>query len=681
MRFFMIPAAVLCVLAWASDAGAEYAARMDTLRVTATWAPLAAGEQPGTLTVVPGDALRRRGATDLRAALAQVAGVEAVPGGDAGPAGSVPALWGLREFDAFLLVVDGVPWGGAFIPSLTTLDMNDVERIEVLRGPAPITYGSTSFVGVIHVIHRSPGSGAASAEIGGGTHGTVRGAAALDLGPRARLSLDGAGERFADDDAGIDRGHARVRVQLPGNVRVDADLAVVHQDPNSPHPRAGARLDPGIPLDANHNPDDAKLDTTRLQIAAARSGHVADWAVAVSHAEDGNIRGFLEEDAGDDGSTPNANGYTQDRDLTEIYAEVHRRFPVAARAGLTVGADLLFGEGKQESRNFRYHAALDGDARDGSADGTVVEETEFEAERAFAGIFAEADWHPAPRWTVLAGLRFNHVEETREGETEEGGVEMPATVKDTERRLGGRLGVTFEAWRAGADDLALYVDARDTFKPAAIDFGPEAEVDPLEPESAISVEVGARADALGGRVHLDVSAFRMDFNNLVVATIVDGHPALENAGEERFDGVELDAEYDFTAEWHGMATYAWHDATFRDYAQDFGGTLTRLDGNELEMSPHHLASGGVAYTGPGFHAEAYANYVGKRWLNKRNTAEAERYATVDASAGTRVGRVDLRVSGRNLTDRRDPVAESELGEAQYYRLPARTVEAAATFRI
>ena len=30
--------------------------------------------------------------------VAFVAGVEAVPGGDGGPAGSVPALWGLREF-------------------------------------------------------------------------------------------------------------------------------------------------------------------------------------------------------------------------------------------------------------------------------------------------------------------------------------------------------------------------------------------------------------------------------------------------------------------------------------------------------------------------------------------------------------------------------------------------------
>ena len=110
-----------------------------------------------------------------------------MPGGDAGPAGSVPALWGLREFDAFLLVVDGVPWGGAFIPNLPTLDLNDVDRIEVLRGPAPITYGSTSFVGVIHVFHQQPGAGR-GVEVGGGGCGTIRGAAALDVGKSGRLA-------------------------------------------------------------------------------------------------------------------------------------------------------------------------------------------------------------------------------------------------------------------------------------------------------------------------------------------------------------------------------------------------------------------------------------------------------------------------------------------------------------
>src|SRR5207244_8121108 len=105
--------------------------------------------------VIVGDTLRAIGATNLREALSLAAGVEVGPGGDAGPAGAVPEFWGLREFDAFLLVVDDIPWGGAFNPALTTLNLHDVERVEVLRGAAPVTYGATSFVGVIHVVNKA----------------------------------------------------------------------------------------------------------------------------------------------------------------------------------------------------------------------------------------------------------------------------------------------------------------------------------------------------------------------------------------------------------------------------------------------------------------------------------------------------------------------------------------------
>jgi outer membrane receptor protein involved in Fe transport len=101
---------------------------LPTIEVTTSKLPEPIDQTPAMITVISGDELRARNAVDLRTALSLVAGVDIAPGGDVGPAGSVPGMWGLREFDAFLLVVDGIPSGGAFNPALTTLDLTNVER-------------------------------------------------------------------------------------------------------------------------------------------------------------------------------------------------------------------------------------------------------------------------------------------------------------------------------------------------------------------------------------------------------------------------------------------------------------------------------------------------------------------------------------------------------------------------
>ncbi len=53
---------------------------------------------------------------------------------------------------------------------------------------------------------------------------------------------------------------------------------------------------------------------------------------------------------------------------------------------------------------------------------------------------------------------------------------------------------------------------------------------------------------------------------------------------------------------------------------------------------------------------------------------------MSASLGYRVGAWDLRVDGRNLSDVRAAVSESELGDSQYYRLPARRIDVGASLR-
>src|SRR4051794_1523672 len=78
-----------------------------TIEVTATRSPEDPQTVPAAIEVFSGDELSAGGARDLRGALILATGVDIARGGDAGPASSVPEFWGLKEFDAFLLVVDG----------------------------------------------------------------------------------------------------------------------------------------------------------------------------------------------------------------------------------------------------------------------------------------------------------------------------------------------------------------------------------------------------------------------------------------------------------------------------------------------------------------------------------------------------------------------------------------------
>ncbi len=243
-------------------------------------------------------------------------------------------------------------------------------------------------------------------------------------------------------------------------------------------------------------------------------------------------------------------------------------------------------------------------------------------------------------------------------------------------RPSGSVGAIWSAWSEGPDYVRLFANYRNTFKPAAVDFG-IGESDsgegagPLKPETSQSVEGGLKVRTWQGRASLEATAFLMDFQNLVIAQIVNGVPGLTNAGTERFQGFELGSAWYLPRSVTARASYSFHDATFRDYVTEFDGVPTQLAGKRLETSPRHLASAGFAYAPvKGIVASAELQLVGARFLDKRNRALADGYATFGAGIGYRTGVWDVRLDGRNLSDERPPISESELGDAEYYR-PAR----------
>ena len=244
-----------------------------------------------------------------------------------------------------------------------------------------------------------------------------------------------------------------------------------------------------------------------------------------------------------------------------------------------------------------------------------------------------------------------------------------ASVGKTIVRSTETIGVSYRVWQDGKDETVVYADARNAFKPAAIDFGPDYTPDLLQPETAKSYEAGLKGAAGGGRISYQAELFWLEFNNLVVAT---SSGALANAAGEKLKGVELEGRFQVTPDLALAASASYHDAKFSQYLFFDGTSTVDVAGRQLPLSPHVLAAAGILYTpAQGVSGTVVARYVGRRYLDEENTAAVGGYCTVDANLGYAWRRYRMILEGTNLTNQRPPVTASEFGSESFYMLPAR----------
>lgn len=201
-RRLVLALATLClgttvVAAHAADAPHAPVTLQETV-VTATRTEKEAGDVPASVTVITGEDLKAAHVTTIDDALKRVESVYIRRQNGLASSMTSVELRGLPGQDRTLIMMNGLPLndgysGGVFWNNIST---ENIERIEIIRGPASALYGGNAMGGVVNVITRMPQKFEGGVRMGLGTNDTVGGASWV--GDRVgdvsyRLSVEGMG--------------------------------------------------------------------------------------------------------------------------------------------------------------------------------------------------------------------------------------------------------------------------------------------------------------------------------------------------------------------------------------------------------------------------------------------------------------------------------------------------------
>jgi len=123
----------------------------------------------------------------VTALLQSVAGIHVTNQGDAGQNSSVYTRG--TNSNHTLILVDGVRIGSATLgtTSLSSMSVQQVERIEIVKGPRAALYGSDAIGGVIQIFTKKYSQGEGNISSGFGSNGFYQGAASLGFGTDEHL--------------------------------------------------------------------------------------------------------------------------------------------------------------------------------------------------------------------------------------------------------------------------------------------------------------------------------------------------------------------------------------------------------------------------------------------------------------------------------------------------------------
>jgi vitamin B12 transporter len=540
--------------------------------ITATRVAVVTVAPTTTTTVLRGDELRAQGITRVADALRLVPGATVL---GSGPVGSQTSLF-LRGGNSnyVRVIVDGVPVndaGGSI--DLANFTTGNIERIEIVRGPASVLYGSEAVTGVIQLFTRD-GRGPASlrALVGGGEHGAERAELGASGGSaKARYSIEGTHEAtsgtLAFNNSFLNRALS-AGLSLAPDSRTDVRLAARWSAATYHYPTDFS----GAVVDHNAEQSDHRL-TTSFDAGRRLSDHLELRATLTSNE-------FLPRtnDAADDAAD---DSYYSRSVRTRRAADLRANLRVGSRSTMTVGADVSRDRERSTSQSASSFGSFD-DA--------------FEAARHNTGFYAQAIGDVSDRWSYVVGAR-----------------------QDENSAFGGfttgRAGIAFLAgpslrFRAAAGTAFKAPSFFENFATGFTVGNPE-----LKPEQSQSGELGFDAFLAGGDLTVSVVGYAQTFKNIVqyTGTPPAGGSNYYNVAGATANGVEIESRWRVAERLSLGGNYSWLSTEVTETGFDNSAGASYVKGEELIRRPKHtLGAFASLGFGDGGSIRAVLTRVGER---------------------------------------------------------------------
>ena len=582
--------------------------------------PMSAVSQP--VTVLKGDELRARGVATVAEALREAPGASVVQSGSYGGVTSLFLRGGESRYTKVL--IDGTPInsvGG--IQFFENLSLDNVDRIEILYGPASALYGADAMSGVVQIFTRQGGGPAIiDADARSGSYNSRDASLSLRGGSHAAGYAVGAGWHATDGVAAFNNAYSNGNLSASLQLHPDAasDIALTSRYTSSLY---------HFPTDYTGAVNDSNSYTRehRLVLGLDASRSIAPGIRLRVLGGDNEIHG-LSEDTRPSGipETPLAK-ISAPTDGSRRFAEARVEGRVGSIAAVTVGAQYQVERERSQTVTRKYLSA--------PVEAVPVVSDVSDDHRTTRGYYVAVQGAPVPLLSYDLSARYDDHSDFHSVATYHAGAAVGLW-------SGAHLRV---AYGTGFNAPAFYQT-----QGSAYNRGNPL----LQPEETHSLDVGVVQTVLDGRVRASVGAFDQRFSNMIqyVAGEYGGAPDFapitpafySNLTQARSRGYQADVSATLPAGITGSASYT--QTIARVYSVPPGYAGSQQPGDALLRRPSHSAAASLLYSrSADWNLGASADYVGTRpdmdfTQFPSPTVALPSYVKVGLSGSLRVWRAD-----------------------------------------